>query len=246
MRAISVFITCILALSSITVHAQSLTTEGLPDLDLVLLGEQLSARGWLLDQRDPITQLRESSSELAANGLRAGIAYRGVDEPEARFIRALGATLAPAVNGFIRAGGYSLGIYTGDNMPPIRFFNLNGQPGVLFSSIGIDVEFNTARTTELERMRQVVFDMMMPKVSSVGRVVGETELRWMGISMFYGISDFTSDRDRGEVEAVIVLFPMWSVNDYRQHAITDVELVLDSLVFGSSGMTMLRRISLYR
>ena len=107
MRVISVFITCILALSSITVHAQSLIAEGLPDLDLVVLGEQLSARGWLLDQRDPITQLRESSSELAANGLCVGMAYRGVNEPEASFIRAFGATLARAVNGFIRAGATS-------------------------------------------------------------------------------------------------------------------------------------------
>ncbi len=246
MRTATALAATLAALLTVSAWGQTLNLEGLPEITELLIAEQLAARSWHLNQDDFVTKYSNARAQLAANGLRAGMGYSSVGPVEAQFVRAFGPTLAPAVDGFISLGGHHTGIFTLDNYPPVRFFKMSNQAGVLFSSVGVGVDFNTFNSNELDRMRTVVFDMIVPRAASAGRVVGETELSWLGVSVFYGIRDFTNDRDRGEVEAVIAIFPMRSVNEYRRHEITDLDLVLGAVVFGSSGMTLLRRISLYR
>lgn len=245
MHTVRTLVTAAAVLAIGTVQSQtSLSTSNLPNLQELVLTESVTAMAWPLAFDGDSPDYAPRDVGLVANGLRAGVANNAspVEQP---FVQAFAHQIAGVVEGLGFIGGQQVAYIGGATTPPVRFFLHNGNPGVLFGSLGLSARFNTFSTTFHERIQRVVYDFVVPEIGRVARPFEDTGFAYVGVAITYGTEDFTRDQFLADAELLIALFPIASVLSFERYEITDTDLIYDAIVFAGEGANV-RRVDLFR
>lgn len=221
----------------------TLSLNGLPELRGLTINESIAGAEWTLAYHWRSEEYVPEEPDMVANGLRAGV-MGNASGKEREFLRAFARQAADAIDGLGRFGGYRAG-FMHETAPPVRFFAQDGELGVLVSSLGLSVNFNTLQTNESERIEQVLFEMVIPELAQPYRAFEGTDVGLLGIAVSYGASDFTDDNDLPRGETLIAIFPMGALAEHNQFAISDSQLVSRGIIL-AGGASGVRRVNVTR
>ncbi|MCA1788591.1 MAG: hypothetical protein LC667_01695 [Thioalkalivibrio sp.] len=221
----------VLAAASFSLYASAqgaLAPSGLPTFQSVIDNEALMSALWIGEFAGE-DRISGQEPEHVANGLRAGV-LPGAGPGERRYFNQLALEIATFVSELSVVGEWP-GWFRDNAEAPVRFFDLNGAPGILVSGLGVGVEYNTFSTDLTRRSERVALETLLPELPGLGRALGESDLEYAGLSLTYGTRDFTSDVDIALPETLIGVFPIDALRRYARYEISDAELFAAGMLF---------------
>lgn len=223
--------------------AAQLNPTALPELPAIVSSLGASKVTWYLTFDAASADAATATPGEIANGFLAGVTGTGLGSNEVPYASAYGSQLAAAMRDLDWVGGYQPEVMLGYGAGPVRFFRHQGQPGVVFVNVGLPVDFNTFNSSEIDRARRVVFDMIVPEMTGIAAAFAGTDIHWVGLALVYGTKDFTKDYLPSMGEVVMGVFRVRDVESYGRYALTDWDLVDMGFVFAGSDT---RLMSMYR
>jgi hypothetical protein len=112
----------------------------------------------------------------------------------------------------------------------VRFFEKDGEDGILVSKLFGNSVYNTNVTTHEERLEERVKSCILPKIKPIHESLNDTSIDYYGISHFYGAED-PSDYGSPSAEMIVVVIPKNVASNFSSGEITDEDMMESSEVY---------------
>lgn len=90
--------------------------------------------------------------------------------------------------------------------------------------------FNTLKLDDKQRAQSVIYDVLLSELYNIAASL-PADMKYIGISICYGVKDFSDKYASGDGEYILMVSPISFVKDFLNANITDNELIEKSDVF---------------